>query len=145
MAFATTDDIAARLGRDSLTAAELSQATSLIEGATAVIAEAVDKDDAWVAALDPVPNVLRVVTVEAVVRAMANPSGLRSESEQLGSYQHSQSFRDDGGGFWLTTTERMLVRRAVWGALSGSSRPTGVVEQVYDVRYDPAAWIPEGQ
>lgn len=134
MAFATPQDIATRLGRD-LEAIPAAMADQLLDAATAVIAEAAGRDDTWAETVDPVPAMLRFVAIEVVARAMANPNGVRSESEQLGTYQHSQAFRDDGGGLWLTTTERLLVRRAVYGTLSGSSRPTGVVEEVYDVMY----------
>lgn len=137
MAFATTDDIAARLGRD-LTDAETTMADLLLDGATAVIAEAAGKDDDWAESLDPVPQVLRFVAVEVVHRTLCNPQSLESASEQLGAYQHSERFRAGaaGGGLALTGTEELLVRRAVWGTTTGSVQVESTqVEEVHDLIY----------
>lgn len=131
MAFTTTDDIADRLGRD-LTTGEQQSVALLIEGAQAVIAAACDKDDDWAAALTPVPKLLRVVAIEVVCRALANPNSLDSLQEGLGQWSSTARFRD--AGMMLTPGEELLVRRAVFGTSSGSSRPLSTVDEL-DILY----------
>lgn len=109
-----------------LTEAQEEQAEYLLEAATSVVAEAAGHDDAWADALDPVPNLLRVVTTEMAVRAMGNPGGLRQQSETLGQYSHSQTYRDEGAGLWLTPLEERLVRQTL-GSGSGSVRVDSIV------------------
>lgn len=132
MAFATPEDIATRFGRE-LSAIEAATAEWLLDGATAAIAQAADKDDAWAENLSPVPKILRSLCVELARRAMSNPEGLRSMSEQLGAYQHSRSFRDAaaGGDITLTDIEERLVRRTVYGRTSGSAKVGSVLDQLY--------------
>lgn len=134
MAFATVEDVATRLVR-TLSAEEGAAAEMLIEAATAVIADAAGKDDAWAAGLDPVPQMLRFLTIELVCRAMANPDALRSISKQLGSYQSTRSFRDVGGSLLLSDVERLLVRRTVFGRTSGTVKIASVVDEMYEIFY----------
>jgi len=113
VAFATADDVATRQGR-TFTDTEEASVEVLLDYATASIADAALKDDAWAEALDPVPIILKGLCVELVGRAMANSEGLTSLSEQIGSYQYQKSFgRDNSAAFTLNSIERRIVRRAV--------------------------------
>ena len=112
MAFATVTDVATRQGR-TFTDAEEDSVEALLDYATAAIADAALKDDAWAAALSPVPTILKGLTIELVGRALANSEGLTSSSEQLGSYQYMKSYNKDNPSFTLTNIERRIVRRAV--------------------------------
>ena len=134
MPFATAEDVATRLGR-VLTATETATAEMLIEAATAVIAEAASKDDAWATALTPVPNMLKFLAVEVVVRAMANPEALSRFQEQLGAYSSTKAFATAtaGGGLMLTDVEVNLVRRTVYGTLSGSVRVESLADDIADL------------
>ena len=136
MPFATAEDVATRLGR-ALTATEAATAEMLIEAATAVIAEAASKNDAWATALTPVPNMLKFLAVEVVVRAMANPEALSRFQEQLGAYSSTKAFATvtAGGGLMLTDVETNLVRRTVYGTLSGSVRVESLADDVADWVY----------
>ncbi len=120
--FATTDEVAARIGRD-LSATETTQTETLLELATGLIADACGRDEAWAAALDPVPPTVRVVCIEATVRVLLNPRGVRSQQEALGAFSHAESFTDSPGaaGLTLTPTEQRMVRRAVYGSSTGSA------------------------
>lgn len=129
MAFATTEDIEARLGR-TLTGTEAGSVDLLLEAAQAVIAQAAGKTDEWAETLDPVPAILRFVCVELVVRVLANPEGLRSTSEQLGAYQRSRSFRD-ADGLLLTASETRLVRGVTYGRASGSARMKSILDDLH--------------
>lgn len=133
MAFASVDDIANRLGRD-LSGGETTSVELLLEGATAVIANAADKDDDWATDLEAatVPRILKFVCIEAVCRALANPSSLQSLQEALGQASYSARF---GPGLMLTDSEQLLVRREVYGTGSGSSRPEGFIEELHDFYY----------
>lgn len=127
MAFATVTDVATRQGR-TFTTAEENQATLLIELATAAIADAALKDDAWAAALTPVPDIIKGLTVELVGRAMANSEGLTSQSETIGSYQYMKSYNKEAtAAFALTNIERRIVRRTV-GSLNYEVRTPTATE-----------------
>lgn len=127
MAFATVSDVATRQGR-TFTTAEENQATLLIELATAAIADAALKDDAWAAALTPVPDIIKGLTVELVGRAMANSEGLTSQSETIGSYQYMKSYNKEAtAAFALTNIERRIVRRTV-GSLNYEVRTPTATE-----------------
>lgn len=127
MAFATTEDVADRLGR-VLSAGEEQSITFLLDGATAVIALAAgsDSDD-----IDPVPDLLRFLAVELACRALANPNSLDSLQEQIGQANYSARFRD--AGLMLTRTEELLVSQAVNGTLSGSSTPRALQDRLIDL------------
>lgn len=121
--FATRNELAVRLGRNNdteLTTAQQAQADLLLTLATGLVTDAVGKTTTWADALAPVPVVLRAVTLEMVARVMHNPTGARSEMQQLGSAQHSVSFADGAHGLFLTDVEARLCRVAVWGRDSGS-------------------------
>jgi hypothetical protein len=122
--FASLNDVAILLGlesADDLTAIQSAQATLLLTLASGLIIEAMGRDAAWALSLDPVPAVLRAVTLSAVIRVMNNPTGSRSESEQLGQYQHSVSYTDGAHGLVLTDAEIRLCRRQLVGMTSGSA------------------------
>jgi len=125
--FATVSDVAIRQGK-TFTAAESATVTLLLEMATAAIAAGADKSDAWAAALDPVPTIIKGLTIELVGRALANPSGLYSQSETVGSYSNSQSFsKEVPAAFVLTDLERRVVRRTV-GSLNYNVRTPTATE-----------------
>lgn len=122
--FATITELAVRLGRvneSELTAAQQAQADLLLVLATGLITEAVDRDTAWQNALTPVPVMLRAVCLEMCARVMTNPSGVRSEGETVGSYQHNVSYTDGSHLLMLTPAEVRLCRRTIVGASSGSA------------------------
>lgn len=128
MAFASKDDVAKRLKR-SLTSTEEVTADFLLEAAQAVIEEAVERDEAQIQALKgAVPSALRFIAVELTIRALSNPEGLVSKSESLGAYANTKRFRKDyqgegaQGELELTPIQERLVRRAVWGRLSGTAQ-----------------------
>ena len=127
MAFATATEVATRQGR-TFTAAETAAVTLLLDFATAAIAAAADKTDAWATALTPVPKIIKGLTIELVGRALANPSGLYSQSETVGSYSNSQSFsKEVPAAFVLTDLERRVVRRTV-GSLNYNVRTPTATE-----------------
>ncbi len=139
--FATLAELALRLGKaspDDLTAAQRAQGEFLLEMATGLIVETVDKTDAWAQALDPIARVLRAVCLEATARAMQNPSGVSSESETLGAYSHTSRYeftsRTGPVGLGLTDDESRLCRRAVYGTNTAGPRfRPGVVDDVIEL------------
>jgi hypothetical protein len=141
MAFASVEDIAARLGR-VLTDLEKGAATFLLEGAQAIVEAAVERTEEQI---DPLPPVLRFVTVEVVCRAMANPQGLASESETLGAYSHTERYSGEGvSDILLTKLEELMVRRAVHGTLSATAQTGSVVSDTYAL-YRMAPSLVNGQ
>jgi hypothetical protein len=134
LAFATQEDVEIRLGR-VLSEAEGFQADAVITTVTGLIADAVDRSAAWAADLDPVPETLRALCVEKAIGAIANPSNLASESEQLGAHQRSHTFPRAGDvGLFLTDAEQRRSREAVYGATTGSSSPRSMIDRVTDLR-----------
>lgn len=131
MAFATIDDITARR---ALTESETTQAEALLDAATGVITVAAGKTDAWAADYEA-PAIIRFLTVEIVLRMLANPTGVASVSEALGAYQHTERFRDNGGGLLLSPSEELLVSRAVHGTTSGSARLDSTLTDIFDMTY----------
>jgi hypothetical protein len=130
MAFASTNDIADRLGRD-LSAGEEQSVTLLLEGAQAIIEDHAQKAEADMA---EVPGILRFVAIELVCRALANPNQLASLSEGLGQHNYTARFRDTG--IWLTKAEELLVSRAVHGTTTASvAIEAHQVEEVHDLIY----------
>lgn len=127
MAFASDTDVEARLGR-ALSESETGTAGFLLEGAQAIIEAAADKAEADI---DPIPPVLRFVAVELVVRAMANPESLASQSEALGAYSHTERFRSEANSdLLLTKLEEQMVRRAVHGQLSGTGQMKSLASDI---------------
>ena len=133
MAFATTTDIADRLGR-TLTSGEEQSVELLLDLATGVIAEAAGEDDAWAAALTPVPTLLRAVCIELTCRALANPNSLESLAEGLGQHNYQARFREYG--LWLSEHEEALVRRAAGSTTSGSVLVKSIVGKADTVNED---------
>lgn len=122
MAFATSGDVATRLGR-TLSTEEEAQIGLLLELATATVANAADKTEEWAADLDPVPVILKGFCIELVCRTFGNPLGLFSESKTLGAFQYSQSFNKDVSSVMsLSDVEVLVIRRAVRGTNAGSAR-----------------------
>lgn len=116
MAFATTAEVSARLGR-ALSEAEDEQATALLNSATALMAQAAGKSLEWANSLEEVPATLEVICTEIVVRVMSNPEGLSSMRETLGSYSYAQDFADPAPNgapsLMPTQAERAAIREAV--------------------------------
>lgn len=129
MAFATYSDLEARLGV-TLTSTQQSQATAALEAASTLVAAELDvvEED-----ITDVPAIVKQVTITAGLRLYSNPQGLANESERLGEHQHSRGY--SSGALELTYTERLLLRRAYWGATSGSSRPESTSDEVWDYLY----------
>lgn len=123
--FATLDDVAHRrglAGAGDLTAEQTASIEFLLPMAAAVIADAAGKDDGWAVTLAPVPQILKGLSVELVLRALANPDSVQAQREQLGQYSISQNFAAGQIGMALSDTEVLIVRRAVHGRTSGSVR-----------------------
>lgn len=130
--FAEPTDIATRLGR-SLSTAEEAAVEQLITSATGVIAEAAGKDDEWAEELDPVPAVIKTLTIEMVLRAASNPEGVDSTTETLGQYSRTDRFTvgaGDAEGIFLSDAEGRLVRRVIQGASAGTALQAVLLDEL---------------
>lgn len=120
MAFATTDDIAARLEVSALTTEQEAAADQLLDSASALVSVAAGKSES--AITTDAGNGLAIakgLTIELVWRAMANSSGLSSASETLGEYTRSETYRRDLS-LLLTDAEKLILRQAIHGRISDS-------------------------
>lgn len=130
MAFATSTDVETRLGRE-LTSIEEDQVELLLDLATAAIGNAADLSDAEASALSPVPTVIRGFCIELTCRALANPNGLFSRSETIGSYSYSENFnRDVSSAMSLSDVEVLVIRRTLLGSNAGSARASNVLDEL---------------
>ena len=129
MAFASTADVAKRRGLTELSAEDEESAAFLLEAAQSIIEEAVERDEAAIIAIKgSVPKVLKFLTVEKVLRAMANPQGLASQSEALGAHSHTERFSSDrNSDLLLFVAEQRMARNAVHGRLSGTAQMASLV------------------
>lgn len=132
MAFATSDDVAVRLGR-VLTEPEIAMVDYVIEQVTGLIVDAVDRDAEWAEELDPVPAALKGLCVEKAIAIGSNPNGVASESKQLGSFQHSKTFpRSQDIGLFLDDEEIRRARSAVYGVTAKSASLRGPFDRLID-------------
>lgn len=128
LAFATAADVATRLGR-VLTADEVSQIEGALVDVAGLIRDAARKAPDWMP--DPVPPLFKSLSIEKAVGVLVNPFNLASASEQLGAYQHSQTFpRSADVGVFLTDLEARRVRRATYGTLTASVRPSSIIDDI---------------
>lgn len=144
MAFATTGDVATRLGR-ALTTAETAMAAQVIELVTGEIALVLGEDAAWAEALTPVPAYFKGLCIDKVLKVGTNPNLVQSISEQLGAHATSKTFPQGVGGVALTPDEIRQVRRVY----SGSSFKSLTLETPYsgdsavfdfdDLDFEPAS------
>jgi len=129
LAFATSADVATRLGR-ALTEAETAQIDGALGDVAQLIRQAGGKAADWMPATT-VPRLLRSLSIEKAIGVIVNPHNLASESEQLGAYQHSQTFpRSADIGIFLSDDERRQVRRAIYGTNAASVRPPSLVDDL---------------
>lgn len=137
-AFAATADVAARLGV-TFTSDQEAQATALLELIALEIADATGKD---VGDIDATIPILKVVSVQACVRAIANATGAMVASETLGAYSHTDTYGPSGGAaVFLTPTERSRVRRAVLGGYLVAPRTPATDDSLYLPEVDDEALI----
>lgn len=133
MAFATAEDVAVRMGRE-LSEPETSTVEAMLTSVAAMITQAAGRDDSWAEGLDPVPEILKTVSIEAVSRGFSNPQSLSAFSESIGSYQYSQNFTSAGLG--LTTEESLMVKRAANESTTASPRIPSVLDDIYPLSED---------
>lgn len=130
-AYATSEDVTARLGRD-LTDAEAASVDFLLEAAGGLIREALLKPEDWEP--DPVPSVFRFLSVEVACRIFANPESAGLILERLGAHEHRLDFRgvDGSGGLFLSPAEIRRLRMAVYGRTTESVRVGSIFREVGD-------------
>lgn len=132
--FASTDDVAARLGR-ALTEGETTNATAVLAGVAGLIRSEAGKAADWDP--DPIPAYLRELSIEKAIAALVNPSNLASESEALGAYSSARTYqRAQDGGITLSDDEGRAVRFAVFGTNAASARQHSFVDTELDLLDD---------
>lgn len=134
MAFATSAEVKIRLQRD-LTSDETALVNQIITSVEGLIIEAVDRDQDWADGLTTPPATLKVLCIEKALAAIVNPAGLVAQSEQLGQYQHTDTFQrpEDGAtvGVFLSPDERRRVRKAVYGTNVSQARMKSIIDPAF--------------
>lgn len=127
MAFATSDDIAARWR--SLTSAEAERAEVLLEDAATYLSAyvVVDEDDEQQA------SALKIVSCSMVIRAMLaaqnNVFGVTEQSISADIYSQTMRYQNPNGDLYLTASEKRLL--GITSSYLTSIRPT-IDPGVYD-------------
>lgn len=135
MAFATIDDLTARVGRD-LASGEADTGTILLDFATALIAQIAGKSDEWATDLedtDAIPPILHFICLEIAYRAFLNPTLAMRTQESLGAYSYSADYGRASDGLIVTDSETLLIRRAVWGRTSAGVPVGSIFKEAEDV------------
>ncbi|MEH3055542.1 MAG: hypothetical protein PGN13_16315 [Patulibacter minatonensis] len=112
LTFADAERVRRRLGRP----VDVEQATALLEQAADLVLEAAGRSPEWAAeriAAGTVPLAFRTTSIEAVVRVLLNPQGVRSQGRTIGKVSRQESFADASAGLVLTEREEARCRRAV--------------------------------
>lgn len=114
-AFATLEDLDARIPGGIKTADEARAQADLLDASTLIREEA---DKTWVDEnedlVEDLPDIIVTVCIRVVRRAFENPEGLTQHSESIQGYSESRSFSKSStdSELYLTATERRLVRKA---------------------------------
>lgn len=147
--FATVVDLGEWLGEDlesDATAKKraeraLRMASGLVRAETR--REWVDENNALV---DPLPDVLNLVTVQSAARGYENPHGMTSANEGIDDFQAGERYLVQEAGIYLTDSEKGLLfplSGRAFGGLGtvsrtrGESAPIGVVSDGSDERILP--------
>lgn len=136
-AFASVDDLADFLGEAITDPAAERRAERVLRLTSVLIRTVTGKQ--WVddsgALVDPLPEALELVTLQAAARAYENPYGATSKSEGVDDYQTSERFHVKEAGVYLTDSEREMLlplsgrRFGGLGTISrsrGESAPSGL-------------------
>lgn len=117
---------------DKRAAAVLSAASSLVRAYTE--ADFIDADGEA-----DVPDAVQTVTVTVAGRAWKRaPDDVKNRYEQAGPWQQSFTYGGDGGGLYLTKTDKLLLRAYRGGVQSG----IGVISTTRADRYDGTVYVP---
>lgn len=134
----TVDDLSDWLGEtipadDARAGAVLSAASALVRAYT---------EQEWLSATDPttvdVPDAVHAVTLAVAGRAWRRSGDVENTTETAGPFSYTQRFGGDGGGLYLTKTEKMMLRahRVSQSSISVLSTTRG--ETDIDTVYVPA-------
>jgi hypothetical protein len=111
-AFATAEDVQARMLRAELSDEESAAAALVIDVVTGLITDTVGEDPEWAEGLDPVPTTYRALCIEKAVSAIANPEALAATTERLGHHEEGRTFsRSRDVGIELTAAEERRIRK----------------------------------
>lgn len=123
MAYATVEDVAVDLGRDTRSEQERAQIASWIDQAEALIASRIPNLGALVAAGRLSAEVVRMVIVWVVARKVKNPDG--KQNERVDDYSYGFDENAKRGAIFLTDEEwDLLIPRAASSSFTVRFRAT---------------------
>lgn len=108
MAYATSTDVATRLGR-GLVAGEIDQVQALIVEASALVNGYLGRTEPF----DPVPEEVSAVVTKVVARALMTadiPENVATQQQTAGPYARTVTFAGDGSALYLGATEKLMLR-----------------------------------
>jgi hypothetical protein len=111
--FATVDDVATDLMRP-LTTAEAARADTGVTVASAIIRSRLPLIDQWITEGELDPVLPRQVVVDAVVRVLRNPNGMKQVQQTAGPFSSGGSWDTDqvGGRVYITDDELAMLEPA---------------------------------
>jgi hypothetical protein len=118
VAYASTDDVKARLGRD-LTSDEQTRFPGLLEEASAIVDGYLGRHYTGEGGI---PDAVRIVVSRLIARALttALPEGMTQQSESAGPYQHSTTYPQGSSNLWLSRSDKLALR-SVGGGMASMS------------------------
>jgi hypothetical protein len=142
MAYATTGDVEARLGR-TLTASEQGQVTAWLEDLEALVVSRLPGFAESVTAGVTSESVVRAVFASAVIRVLRNPEGLRQHTESIDDYSITKTIdaSASAGLLYLTDDEWNLLSPGASGE-AFTIRPYGVASRPDGWWVHPDTWVP---
>lgn len=137
MTYATTDDVATRLGRPITDPAEVAQVTAWLGDVEVLIRARVPDLDALVVAGTPPESTVVMVESNAVVRMVRNPDG--KTQERIDDYSWGLPNDTRAGTLYLTDDEWSLLEP---GASDGAFTIRPYAMRPYGVWVTPDIWVP---
>jgi hypothetical protein len=132
MALATTDDVAIRLGKETLDADELIRAPGLLEESTDLVIghlgfDPTDVDDVDLALLARVVSRMTARVLEQS-KASGGVFGATAMTDQIGDFSQTRQFPagSTNGGPWLASADKIALKNLKGaGAYAVDTAPTG--------------------
>lgn len=142
MAYATVEDVSARLGRPIADGSETAQVNAWLSDIELIIRSRIPNLDDLVTAGDLTEPVVVMVESNAVIRKIQNPEG--KASERIDDYYYQLDVNRAQGDLYLTDVEWGLLTPDAGAAGAFTISPYGAPDTRSDGTWiTPTTWVPD--
>lgn len=142
MAYASVEDVSARLGRPITDASEVAQVTAWLADIELIIRSRIPGLDDLVDAGNPSDAVVVMVESNAVIRKIQNPEG--KASERIDDYYYQLDANRAQGDLYLTDVEWGLITPNSGSGAAFTISPYGAPDTRCDGTWiTPTTWVPD--